>query len=314
MKYYILGKIKVYTLKVSINMNKKNRTGIFYGISAYVIWGLLPLYWKKLNAVSAIEILSHRIVWALLFMVILVIATKRMSKVITLFKDLKRVIYMVMCAITICINWGVYIWAVTSGHMVDASMGYYINPLVSVILAVLVLKEKLDFWQKISILLAAVGVSYLVIKNGNFPWVALILAFSFGAYGLFKKLLSVDSITGLTLETAILAPFFLSYIIWRQASGIGAYLSISWQVTALLTFAGIVTAVPLLLFAKGANRTDLTTLGFTQYFSPSIMLLIGVIIYGEHFDLNHLIAFICVWAGLIIYSVTRLNWSKSIKI
>lgn len=284
---------------------KKRRSGILYGISAYIAWGFLPLYWKLLKQVPADQIISHRIVWSFIFVTVMMIYYKNLGSLKEAIKDKKKLLLVSFCSVLITINWFTYIWAVNSGHIVDASMGYYINPLMSVLLGIFVLKERLNAMQYGAIALAAAGVLVIALEYGKFPWIALTLAVSFALYGLFKKMLHVESMTGLGLETAILTPFALFYMLYCQGKGIGAFGSLSLPLTLLLLCAGIVTATPLLWFAKAARSVELTTIGFLQYISPTISLGLGVFVYGEPFTGERLVSFGLIWVALMLYTLSH---------
>lgn len=281
--------------------------GFIYGIAAYVLWGVLPLYWKLLDEISATEILAHRILWSFVFMWAILSFNGQLKGCIQALKDRSNIVRILCATILITINWGLYIWAVTSGHILESSMGYYMNPLIVVVLGVVILKEKLNIWQIVSLIMAAVGVCIITISYGQIPWVSLMLALTFALYGLMKKTIQVGSAIGLGLETAFLMPLVLSYIIIRQASGIGALGSISTATTFILVGSGVVTALPLLWFAKGAKRIPLSSIGFLQYISPTISLLLGVFVYKERFTQTHMLSFGFIWCGLIIYSISQVN-------
>jgi len=289
--------------------NNKN-IGVLYALLAFVLWGGLPLYWKVLKTVSAEEILSNRIIWSFVFVSILMTMFKQWDKFILILKSKRNLKLIFLCSIMITVNWFTYIWAVNNNHIVYTSLGYYINPLFSVFLGVSVLKEKINKMQAISLLLAAIGVILVTIQYGKIPWIALTLAISFGLYGLFKKMLTVDSMTGLTLETAILMPVALAFVLFKQITGIGALGTDSILTTVLLIGAGIVTATPLLFFAKAAKRVELSTIGFLQYISPTIGLILGITVYKENFTSVHIISFGFIWLALIIYSFSNTSFKK----
>ncbi|MFV9510052.1 EamA family transporter RarD [Tepidibacillus sp. LV47] len=286
-------------------------TGVLYGILAYTAWGLLPLYWKLLKQISAYEILAHRIIWSFVFVLMLVYITKNWDTVKSSFFNRKSMILITMNAFIITLNWGTYIWAVNAGHVLETSLGYYINPLVTVLLGMIFLKEKFNHGQKMALGLAFIGVMLMTTQYGKTPWISLILAFSFGFYGLIKKLAHVDSVTGLTLETAIILPFALGFIFFKQWNGVGAFGNISFFTTILLLLSGVATATPLLWFAKSAEKIELSTLGFLQYISPTITLLLGIFIFHEQFSRAHLIGFGFIWTALIIYTLSTTTLKKS---
>ncbi|MFD2446343.1 EamA family transporter RarD [Bacillus sp. CGMCC 1.16607] len=283
--------------------------GVLSAGFSYLIWGLLPIYWKLLGKVSSDEILANRVVWSFFFMLVLLVLSKKMGSLretfMQLWQNKKQLFSLILASILISGNWFIYIWAVNNNHMIEASLGYYINPLVSVILGMLILKEKMTLIQYVSFLMAAIGVLVLTLSYGSFPWVSLSLALSFGLYGLAKKMIKVDSAIGLTLETMFVTPIGLLYMAYLFAQGNHSFLTISFGTDLLLIGAGVATATPLLYFAKGAQRIPLSTLGFLQYIAPTISLLLGVFVYGEHFSKSHLLAFVFIWTALTIYSLSK---------
>ena len=287
------------------------KKGLACGLGAYVLWGVLPVYWKLLDDVLPFEILSSRFMWSCVFVALLIIFQGKLplflTEVKSIFSSFKTGAAMVSAAFVISINWGSFIWAVNNGHIVETSMGYYINPLVSVLFAVLFLREKLNKMQIAAVLCACVGVASMVWSFGKLPWVSLTLAISFALYGLIKKLLPVSSLTSIMLETLIITPLALmyEYTLWQQ--GISFYASGDTQVLCLLAGAGAVTAVPLLLFTAGAKLLPLKIIGFLQYISPTLTLLLGVFVYGEPFTANHLLAFGWIWAALALFVVSQLR-------
>ncbi|MGX6443048.1 EamA family transporter RarD [Neobacillus sp. K501] len=292
-------------------MNKTNdiRTGAIYAGFSYLLWGLLPIYWKLLEHINATEILANRVFWSFVFMVIVLLFTKKWGLFIHTLKGFaknqKQMYALIIASLLISVNWFIYIWAVNNHHMIDASLGYYINPLVSVLLGMIVLKEKLTIYQYISFGLAAIGVMIATVSYGQFPWVAIVLAVSFGFYGLAKKLINVDSAVGLTLETLVVTPIAAIYIGWLFMNGSNALLSINIGTDLLLLGAGAATAVPLLYFAKGAQKIPLSLLGLLQYIAPTLTLLLGVFAYNEHFSKLQLLAFIFIWSALTLYSLSK---------
>jgi len=216
-----------------------------------------------------------------------------------------KVIGVVLASVFITANWFTYIWAVNHDHVVESSLGYYINPLVSVMLGIMVLKEKLSFWQVVSFILAATGVLYMTVNFGTVPWIALVLATSFGLYGLIKKMVHLGAITGITLETMLISPFMFTYLGFIHHGGGGAFGNVTLGITGLLMGAGVITAVPLILFAAGTNRLPLSVIGFIQYITPTLMLVIGVNLYHEPFTRVHLISFSLIWTALTIFSLAK---------
>lgn len=287
------------------------KKGLACGLGAYVLWGVLPVYWKLLDDVLPFEILSSRFIWSCVFVALLIIFQGKLplflTEVKSIFSSFKTGAAMVSAAFVISINWGSFIWAVNNGHIVETSMGYYINPLVSVLFAVLFLRERLNKMQIAAVLCACVGVASMVWSFGKLPWVSLTLAVSFALYGLIKKLLPVSSLTSIMLETLIITPLALmyEYTLWQQ--GVSFYASGDTQVLCLLAGAGAVTAVPLLLFTAGAKLLPLKIIGFLQYISPTLTLLLGVFVYGEPFTGSHLLAFGWIWAALALFVVSQLR-------
>lgn len=287
------------------------KQGIFFGLAAYVLWGILPVYWKALELVSPFEILSSRFMWSCVFVFLLIIFQKKWllftKEVKQVFSNVKTGAVMVAAGITISFNWGTFIWAVNNGHIVETSMGYYINPLVSILFAVVFLRERLDKMQLAAITYAFIGVASMVYSFGKIPWVSLTLAFTFALYGLLKKILPVSALTSIMLETLLITPLALvyEYSLWQQ--GVSFYASENLQVIMMLTGAGVVTAIPLLLFTAGARLLPLKIIGFLQYISPTLTLLIGVFVYNEAFTASHLLAFGWIWAALLLFIVSQLR-------
>lgn len=287
------------------------KQGIFFGLAAYVLWGILPVYWKALELVSPFEILSSRFMWSCVFVFLLIIFQKKWplfaKEVKQVFSNVKTGAAMVAAGITISFNWGTFIWAVNNGHIVETSMGYYINPLVSILFAVVFLRERLDKMQLAAITCAFIGVASMVYSFGKIPWVSLTLAFTFALYGLLKKILPVSALTSIMLETLLITPLALvyEYSLWQQ--GVSFYASGNLQVIIMLTGAGVVTAIPLLLFTAGARLLPLKIIGFLQYISPTLTLLIGVFVYNEAFTASHLMAFGWIWAALLLFIVSQLR-------
>lgn len=290
----------------------EKKIGIMYGIVAFTAWGFLPLYWKLLNLIPALEILAHRITWSFVFVSILLLIKGDYGKVKNVLANKRNTILIALASLLISVNWFTYIWAVNSNYVVQASMGYYINPLVVSLLGMVVLKEKFNKGQMVALVLATIGVLILTVQYGSIPWIALILAITFAFYGLAKKMLVVDALTGLALETLMITPFALFFIITRQIQGIGSLLIIPIPVLILLILSGVATATPLLWFAKGTQKVEFSTIGFLQYIAPTISLFLGVFIFKEEFSYTHFISFSFIWAALIIYtiSITRVHRPK----
>lgn len=277
-------------------------TGTLYALAAFSAWGFLPAYWKLLQQVPASEILVHRIFWSFIFVSLILVAKRQWRSILRPLADRRQRIGMLLSTLLISVNWFIYIWAVNSSQIVEASLGYYINPLFCVLLGVFIFQERLGAWDYVSLALATLGVLVLTLNYGRFPWIAIGLALTFGLYGLSKKLVAVGSLTALGLETLLVTPICLISMSIRGYRGTGAFGAISWRITLLLMLAGVVTALPLLWFAQAAKRIPLSRVGFAQYLAPSISLLLGVVVYGEAFTRAHLISFGCIWCALLIYS------------
>jgi chloramphenicol-sensitive protein RarD len=279
-------------------MNK----GMLSGIAAYAMWGFFPIYWKLLHNVPALQLLGHRIVWSFLLLLAVIFLTRQWGNFRLQINPRTFQIYLI-AALLIGVNWLTYVWAVNAGFIVETSLGYFINPLLSVLMGVIFLRERLRMAQWIPVLLAAIGVAYLTFAHGRLPWIALLLAFTFGFYGLVKKLAPLGSVFGLTLETGILLVPALVYLGWVQAGTTAAFLHSGITADLLMIGAGLVTTIPLLMFATAAKQIPLTMIGILQYLAPTIQFLIGVFIYKESFDASRLIGFGLVWLALIIFWV-----------
>lgn len=280
-------------------MNK----GIWYGIGAYVTWGLFPIYWKWLHHVPALQLIGHRILWSFL-MLFVAILTSRQWNIFRAAVLAPRVLRIYLAAaVLVGINWLVYVWAVNAGFIVETSLGYYINPLLSVLMGVLFLHERMRSLQWVPLGLAAVGVLYLTFAYGSLPWIALTLAFSFGLYGLVKNTAPLGSLYGLTLETGLLFLPALLYLLYADATGQGAFLHTGAISDVLLVGAGLMTTIPLLMFASAARRIPLSLVGILQYIAPTLQFLLGVLVYREPFTHAQFIGFGIVWIALILFGV-----------
>jgi len=277
-------------------------TGVIYAASSFVIWGIIPIFWKFLNHVGPVEIVAHRIVWTLIFALAALAAWERLPKLYAALTNRRALAALTASSIMIAINWGLFIWAVTTDNIIETSLGYYINPLVSFVLGVAFLGERLTRIQLIAIALAALGVINQTVSLGYLPWVSLVLAVSFGIYGLIRKTVAVESLEGLTVEALILAPAslgFIAYMVWSKQ---GAFMHVDLSTDVNLILAGPLTAVPLLLFSAGARLIRLSTMGFLQYIAPSIALMIAVFVYNEPFTHAHAITFALIWSALVLVS------------
>jgi chloramphenicol-sensitive protein RarD len=282
-----------------------SRAGTLAAFGAYGLWGLFPIYWKLLDSVESLQILCHRIVWAAALTVAALAATRSLGSLGALFKDRRRALFAVAASILITINWGLYIWAVNSKHVTESSLGYYINPLVSVALGAIFFRDRLDKWTIVAVSVASAGVVAATVLMGSLPWISLSLALSFGLYGLVKKKAGLPPLVGLAAETLIASPLALAFLAARHAAGAGAFLGPDARATVLLFLAGAVTAIPLLLFAAAANRITLTRMGFIQYVSPTLQLALGVLAYGERVSPPMAVAFATVVAAGSMYAFTR---------
>jgi len=279
------------------------KKGMWYGVVAYALWGFFPIYWKLLHEVPALQLLGHRISWSFLLLMLFIIITKQWNEFRSVAFNFKTLGIYTIAGVLLSLNWLIYVWGVNAGFIVETSLGYFINPLLSVLFGVIFLRERLRPMQWLPVIIASVGVLYLTFTYGRPPWIALSLAFSFGLYGLVKKLSPLGSVFGLTLETGIVFPVALIYLIVVQANGTGGFLHDGPTVDLLLIGAGVVTTIPLLMFASAAKEIPLSTIGILQYFAPTIQFLIGVFMYKEPFDTTHLIGFSIVWVALIIFWV-----------
>jgi chloramphenicol-sensitive protein RarD len=285
-------------------------SGLLLALACYASWGIFPLYWKLLALVPAQQILAHRIVWSMVFLSAMLLVLRNRNFLVYL-RAPKTLGLLLITGSLIGGNWFVYIYAINHNHIVEASLGYYINPLVNVLLGVVFLHERLRKLQVVAVLLALAGVSWLTFHIGRVPWVSLFLAVSFGLYGLLRKKANLESLPGLFIETLLLSPVALYYLWFVNQQGAGAFLHYSWVTDSLLILGGPVTAVPLFWFGKAATRIPLSTIGFIQYLSPTISLLIGLLVFHEAFSPVYLASFGLVWAGLLIYSYSLIREYRS---
>ncbi|HXH02683.1 MAG TPA: EamA family transporter RarD [Candidatus Competibacteraceae bacterium] len=277
--------------------------GAAYALLAYSSWGLLPLYWKLLAMVPPIQMVAHRVVWSVLVLAGLITLFQRWPAVQETLRSARRMQVLLSTTVLISANWLLFIWAVQNNRVVEASLGYFINPLVNIPLAMVFLGERLNRWQWLAVSVAVLGVGYQALQLGGVPWVGLGLALTFSAYGLLRKTAPVDGLVGLAVETFLLAPVALGCLVQQDWQGQGVFLRQGWGVDLLITLAGVVTALPLLWFANAARRLRYTTIGFFQYLSPSLALGLAVFAFGEPFTAVHLASFGCIWLALAIYTV-----------
>lgn len=290
--------------------NDRARAGLFLGLGAYLLWGVLPIYFKAIGHVPATEIVAHRVVWSLIFLAVLATLWKRWPAIRTAVATPKVLATLALTATLIGANWLIWIWAVLNGHILEGSLGYYLNPLVNVLLGVVLLKERLSRGQKFAVFLAAAGVAVLAAGAGGALWISLSLAGSFAFYGFLRKVAPVDSLEGLLVETAILTPIALGWILFLQYQGRSGF-GIDAGTDTLLVLAGAVTAIPLLLFTAAAKRLPYSTLGFLQYIAPSMQFLLAVIVYGERLTLPHVICFGAIWTALVIFAAEGLRTGRA---
>jgi chloramphenicol-sensitive protein RarD len=284
--------------------------GILYGIGAYVFWGFFPIYWKLLHHVPALQLIGHRIVWSLILLVIVLLINKQWQEFRATAITPRTLRIYTIAGVLLGVNWLVYVWGVNAGFIVETSLGYFINPLLSVLLGVIVLRERLRPAQWIPICIAGIGVVYLTVVYGSLPWIALTLAFTFGFYGLVKKVAPLSSLYGLTIETGILLLPAIAYLIFSEISATGAFLHTGLTSDLLMVGAGLVTTVPLLMFASAAKQIPLSFVGILQYIAPTLQFLIGVLIYKEPFDETRLIGFSLVWIALIIFWIENFIYHR----
>lgn len=285
----------------------EGRRGFLLGVAAYAIWGLFPLYWPLLEPAGAVEILAHRIVWSLVTMAVLVLALGRTAAFRRMVADRRVALLLAVAATLITVNWATYIWGVNNGHVVETALGYFINPLVTVLMGVFILGERLRRWQWIAMGVAAVAVCVLTIDYGRLPWVALVLALTFGSYGLCKKQAGAPAIESITFETMLIGPIALGYVVWLSAQGDSTYTGHGAGHTLLFMTTGIVTAVPLICFGGAAIRVPLTTLGLLQYLTPTLQFLLGVFYFHEDMPAGRWVGFVLVWVALVMFTVDSLR-------
>jgi chloramphenicol-sensitive protein RarD len=278
----------------------RTKAGLLMGLGAYALWGVLPLYFKALAHVRATEIVAHRILWSLIFLGALATLWRKWPLIRAALGNRRVALTLMLTAILIGINWLVYIYAVVSGHVLEGSLGYYLNPLVNVLLGVFLLKEKLSLLQKAAVFLAGAGVAILAFGAGGAIWISLTLAASFAVYGFLRKVAPVESLEGLSIETLFLAPLALGWVLWLGQAGDSAFLD-SRLTDLLLILGGALTAIPLLLFTAAAKRLPYSTLGFLQYVAPSIQFLLAVLVFGEPLTRAHLVCFAAIWIALAIF-------------
>jgi chloramphenicol-sensitive protein RarD len=290
-------------------MTSQTRSGLFLGIGAYALWGILPLYLRLLNGVPTLQVLAHRVVWSLLLLGIIVVVVKRVCAIRAAARG-RTLLLLAASATLIAVNWLVYIWSVQNAHVLEASLGYFINPLVNVALGMAVLGERIRRWQAVAVGIAAAGVATMAVAGGAAIWISLSLAVSFGLYGLIRKIVAIDALGGLTIETLLLAPLCLAVIVYAGANGEGAF-GQTRGLDALLVLAGAVTAAPLLMFAAAARKLRYATMGLLQYIAPTLQFLQAVLLFGEVVRPVHIVTFSLIWAGCALYAWDSLRANRT---
>ncbi|MEM9217327.1 MAG: EamA family transporter RarD [Cyanobacteria bacterium P01_F01_bin.150] len=285
-----------------------NPVGLIYAVLAYGAWGLFPLYWKLFGDTPALEVLSHRMIWSMVFVITLLIVQRRLPELWAVRRSPSALRLLMLGAVLLACNWGLYIFGVNTDRVVETSLGYFINPLLTIVLGMVVLKERLNRVQWMAVAIAVVGVGNFIWAFGQVPWIAFGLATTFGFYGLVRKVVIISPMVGLAVETLVIAPFMLLLVMYWQATGVGVFGS-STITTLLCIGAGVVTSMPLLWFANATKRLPLSMMGFCQYIAPSLQLAIGVFIYHESFTRTHAVTFGCIWTALVLYSVN--SWLLS---
>ena len=287
------------------------RRGTLYGAGAYLLWGLFPLYWPLLAPSAPLEVLAHRILWSLVVVVVLLAVTRRVEQVRAAVRDRRRLAQIALAAVVVAVNWGTYIYGVTNDRVVETSLGYFVNPIVTVLLGVVVLGERLRPAQWTALGAAFVAVVVLTVENGSPPWIALVLAFSFGTYGLLKKTAGVGAVEGLAIETGVLLPVAAVYVV---VIGGGTFATEGVGHAALLALSGVVTAIPLLLFGAAASRIPLSTLGVLQYLAPSMQFVLGITLFDEPLPAVKLLGFSLVWCAVALFTVDLLRHGRQLRL
>ncbi len=288
--------------------------GVLYALGAFFLWGLLPIYWKWLVDVPAFEILAHRMVWSMLFVSLLLLLQNKWAWLLTLRNDRKSCLILFLATIIVSANWGIYIWAVNAGYIIETSLGYFINPLMNIAIGVFFFGERLRKVQWLAIAVAAMGVVYLTVNYGSPPWIALALASTFALYGLLKKILTLGALEGLAGETILMTIPASVYLLYLHSEGIGAFTQIGFTEKSLLLLSGVATALPLIFFVNATKRIPMSTIGIMQYLAPTIQFCIGLFLYKEKLEISQLIGFVFIWSALIIYTFDVLKTRQISKI
>jgi chloramphenicol-sensitive protein RarD len=296
---------------MSWKQKKKERTrnqriGVLFALGAFGFWGLVPIYFKALQHVAPLDILCHRVAWSVPFTAGLILVGRQWRSLREAVRVSSVLRTLFLSATLVALNWFVFIYAVTTNRVIHASLGYFINPLVNVILGMVFLRERLGRWQTVAVLLAATGTLILTIRQGQLPWISLALAFSFGFYGLLRKTVRIESLNGLFVETSLLFPFAFAYLAFAAWKGAGAFGAVNWQTTLLLALAGAVTSVPLVWFTSAVRKLTYSSIGLLQYLSPTLQFALAVFLYGEAFTVAHQVTFGFIWTGLAIFMADSL--------
>ena len=290
-------------------LSEDTRAGFFFALSAYLLWGFLPLYMKAMQTIDPVEIIAHRVFWSLPVAAILLWILGRTKDIVPTFKSPKKLGILAITATIISVNWGIYVWAISVERTLETAMGYYINPLITVAMGAVFLGDRFTRPQMLALAIATLAVLLLTIKGGFFPWISLVLAFSFATYGFLRKTVDVGPTQGFLVEVMLLSPLALVYILWQQASGQGVFFESNWH-TLILMGCGPVTAIPLILYAFGAKGLKLSTIGLMQYIAPSMIFFIGIFVFKEPFGFWQGVAFAMIWLALAIYSWSALKQSR----
>jgi chloramphenicol-sensitive protein RarD len=290
-------------MSATLEQQRDSRAGILFGLGTYLFWGLMPLYWRLLLHVDAVETTVHRILWCMPFVVVLVLATGRWRATMQVLRNPRLLGMLTITAVLIALNWGIFIWCVVEGHLVQSSLGYYINPLISILLGVAFLGERMGVVRKIAVLLAFMAVLTQTIAGGEFPTIAIVLALCFAFYGYIRKIANVPAAEGMFVESLILFPLSLGLVIWWGIDGTGVFFKGDWYTDALLILAGPLTAIPLMTFTAAARRVRLSTIGFMQYITPSVVLVMATLLWDEPFTLVQAASFACIWIALGMLTV-----------
>ncbi len=293
-------------------MDRQRRTGVLYAVSAYFLWGFTPIYWRLFPGFAPLQLLAHRIVWAFVLSILILALTGGLGNFSSTLRNRKQISFIILRTLLLALNWYVYIWAVGNGRVLEASLGYYLNPLVSILLGLLFLKERLNGFQWASVGFAVIGVGIKTAFVGSFPFVSVILAFSFGIYGLLKKTGTDSSMVGMGLESFILLPLAGAYLLYSEISGSGYFIEASFGMKLIFVSTGIITIGPLILFAKGTRQIPLTWIGFLQFIAPTMMLLFGIFVYHEKASLYDMLGFAFVWAGILMFLMSSRSKKASL--